>query len=233
MDWQTASIRGKPADILAPADAKFAVLLLHPRGDETRIFTDALAGMNFACCSPHASGTWWSDRAYEPFDASLTAEAYLLHHVVPWMREAWRLPIAAAGVSMGGQAALRLGFKFAEQFPVVAGIASAIDCHERFDEFPELPKLYRNREHCRQDTATLHARQGPFPRHLWFACDPHDPWHPGNERLREKLRAVGAPHSCDLETAAGGHSWEYFNAMAVPMLEFLKAGLEKESRRLL
>lgn len=209
------------------------MLFLHPRGDETCVFTEALVAMGFACCCPHASLTWWSDRVSPPFDEALSAEAHLLQHVVPWMRTAWKLPIGVAGISMGGQAALRLGFKYAEQFPVVAGIASAIDYHQHFDEFPELPVLYRNREHCRQDTATLHVRQSAFPRHIWFACDPLDPWHAGNDRLHEKLRAVGVPHTCDLETSAGGHSWDYFNAMAAPMLAFVKAGLEKESRRLL
>ncbi len=37
----------------------------------------------------------------------------------------------------------------------------------------------------------------------------------------------------DLTTAAGGHSWTYFNFVAERVLKFLVAGLEQESRRLL
>ena len=55
----------------------------------------------------------------------------------------------------------------------------------------------------------------------------------GNDRLHEKLSALGIPHTCDLTTRAGGHTWGYFNAMAGRALRFCHAGLEQESRRLL
>lgn len=238
--WDAVTIAGKDADVFVPSTpVRHALLFLHPLGDESLAhpsanFTDDLNTAGVACCCPYASRTWWSDRSYVPFDEVLTAEAFLLKSVVPWMRENWTSSIAVAGISMGGQAALRLGFKHAEQFPVVAGIASAIDYQILFDEIPELPLLYRSREHCRQDTATLHVRQNAVPRHIWFACDPQDAdWYPGNDRLHEKLRAVGVPHVSDLETSHGGHNWDYFNSQAKPMLAFVMAALEKESRRLL
>lgn len=245
--WQRFEIAGKGADVFIPsAPVRFALLFLHPHGDGTLAspqanpaFTDALAAADLACCCPMASRTWWCDRVYPPFDEMQTAERFLLDCVEPWMRRTWLLPeraVALAGISMGGQGALRLAFKYAERFPVVAGIASAVDYHQEFDnpQFCELPQLYRNREHCRQDTATLHVKQNSFPRHIWFACDPHDmDWFPGNDRLHEKLRAVGVPHMCDLETSQGCHSWEYYNAMAKPMLTFVQAALKKESRRVM
>lgn len=245
--WNRISIEGKAADVYTPSSrGKYGLLFLHPRGDETLAhpaanpaFTDALAETGLTCCCPYASATWWCDKNYPHFDASHSAEAFLFQSVVPWMRQTWNLTeraIAVAGISMGGQGALRLGFKHAERFPVVAGLAGAIDYHLRYDdpEFAELQRLYRGREQCRQDTATLHVKQNTFPRHIWFACDPRDEiWHPGNDRLHEKLRAVGVPHTCDLETSNGGHSWDYFNAMAKSMMRFIKAGLENESRRLM
>ena len=240
--WTSISIQNKSADIFTPpTPVRQALLFLHPHGDETLsgnpAFTDALAAAGLACCCPLASKTWWSDRIYAPFDAAMSAEAFLLNCLVPWMRETWQLPeraIAVAGISMGGQGALRLGFKYAEQFPIVAGIASAIDYQVRFDEFEELPRMYRSKEACRQDTATLQIKPNAFPRHIWFACDPQDEvWYTGNDRLHEKLRAIGVQHTADLETSNGGHSWQYFNAMAKPMMEFISAALAKESRRLM
>ena len=45
--------------------------------------------------------------------------------------------------------------------------------------------------------------------------------------------AMGIPHTADLTTEAGGHSWSYFEAMAAPMLQFVVKSLEADSRRLL
>ena len=60
----------------------------------------------------------------------------------------------------------------------------------------------------------MHVHPGRFPPHLFFCSDPDDPWHRGADRLHEKLAALGVEHECDLETRAGGHSWQYFNHLA-------------------
>ena len=94
--------------------------------------------------------------------------------------------------------------------------------------------MYDSKEQCRQDTATMHVHPHHHPPHIYFAIDPEDEqWFRGNDRLHEKLMALGVEHVADLTTSAGGHSWDYFNRMAEPALRFLYEGLEKESRRLL
>ena len=60
-----------------------------------------------------------------------------------------------------------------------------------------------------------------------------EPWQRGNDRLHEKLGALGVAHTIDFTTSAGGHRWDYFNRMAEPALRFVAEGLDKESRRLL
>jgi S-formylglutathione hydrolase len=170
------------------------------------------------------------------FDPTLTAERHLLGAVLPWMCERWRLPeraVAAAGISMGGQGAVRLGFKHPDLFPAVASVAGAFDYHELYGRGSPLDEMYDSRERCRQDTAVLHIDPHRFPPHVWFACDPADvEWYRGNDRLHEKLTALGLPHVADLETTAGGHSWAYFDRMAGPMMAFVAEALRKESRRL-
>ena len=47
------------------------------------------------------------------------------------------------------------------------------------------------------------------------------------------FETLGVPHTIDLTTRAGGHSWDYFSRMADAAVRFLVAGLEEESRRLL
>ena len=67
-----------------------------------------------------------------------------------------------------------------------------------------------------------------------MSIDPGDTvWYRGNDRLHEKLNALGVPHTLDLTTRAGGHSWQYFDQMAGRALHFVHDGLEQESRRLL
>src|SRR5205807_5164777 len=94
--------------------------------------------------------------------------------------------------------------------------------------------MYDSKEQCRQDTVPMHVHPGRFPAHLFFCIDPGDAdWWRGNDRLHEKLNALGVAHEVDLTTRAGGHSWAYFDHMAERVLRFLYAGLDHESRRLL
>ena len=241
--WTRLEIADKPVDVFDPPGGppRFAVLYLHPVGLESLVenptYTAALTRHNLACCAPFGARSWWSDRVCPEFDPALTAEQHLLRNVLPWMRERWSLSsrsIAVAGISMGGQGAVRLGFKYPEQFPVVASVSGAFDYHERYGSGTPIDDMYRSKEACRQDTAVLHIHPSKYPPHVWFACDPNDTdWYRGNDRLHEKLSAIGIPHTADLTTQAGGHSWPYFDAMAGPMFEFLTASLEKQSRRLM
>jgi S-formylglutathione hydrolase FrmB len=116
----------------------------------------------------------------------------------------------------------------------VAGVASALDYYELYGRGLSLDEMYDSKEHCRQDGALLHIHPSQFPPHIFFCIDPDDAmWLRGNDRLHEKLAALGVAHECDLKTRAGGHSWEYFNHVAERVVQFLVKGLEQESRRLL
>jgi pimeloyl-ACP methyl ester carboxylesterase len=240
--WHTLDIGGKAADVYEPPERpRFGVLHLHGVGLEslrdrpafTRLFDD----FRLACVCPRGGRCWWADRVCREFDPEMTPERYLLDHVLPFFEQRWGLglrTVAVQGISMGGQGALRLAFKYSQRFPVVAAIAAAIDYHERYGEGTPLDEMYDSKEQCRQDTAVLHVDPTRYPPHLYFAIDPDDTtWLRGNDRLHEKLTALGIPHQIDFTTRAGGHSWEYFNRMAEPVERFVVAGLEHESRRLL
>ncbi len=239
--WRRSDIAGKRVDWFTPKNTSFpfGLIHLHGIGKETLadnpIYTEALDEFGFACACPHGERSWWSDRICQEFDANRTAEQWLLHDVLPAVQTRWETNlIALAGISMGGQGALRLGFKYPQRFPVVAGVASAIDFHEWYGHGSPLDEMYPSREHCRQDTATLHVSPLRFPSHIWFAIDPQDTfWLRGNERLHEKLTALGIPHLIDFSTSRDGHGWQYFNAIAKPMLNYLRQALLDRSRQLL
>ncbi len=242
-DWTTIDIGGKTADVYDPAGGRprFGVLFLHAydarslRGQDA--FTSLFDQFHMACICPIAPHAWWADRLCPVFDPEITAEQHLLKQVVPAFAERWRLEpgsLALLGISMGGQGALRLALKQPDTFAVTAGIASAIEYHDLYGQGLPLDDMYDSKEQCRQDTVPMHIHPSRFPPHLFFCCDPDDGnWFRGNDRLHEKLAALGVPHECDLGTRAGGHTWAYFNHMAGRVVPFLHAGLVEQSRRLL
>jgi S-formylglutathione hydrolase len=240
--WTADEIAGKKVDVFAASlRPRFGAIFLHPYGLETLAdrpaFTKLLDQLEMACICPHAGHSWWADRVCPEFDPQLTPEQHVVRNIVPAFESRWQLrprAIAVFGISMGGQGALRLAFKNPRLFPVAAGISSAVDYHERYGQGTCLDEMYDSKEQCRQDTALMHIHPSDHPPHLFFCIDPADvDWYRGNDRLHEKLIALGVAHTCDLTTEAGGHSWTYFDRMAEPTLRFLHAGLEKESRRLL
>lgn len=242
--WTSVDINGKPADVYSPAGTdrpRFAVLHLHPLGLETLrdrpAFTRVFDALGLGCVCPHGQRCWWADRVCPEFDPQLTPEKHLLHNVLPFFKERWGLEprsIGLQGISMGGQGALRLAFKYPHLFPVAAAISPAFEYHELYGQGTPLDEMYDSKEQCRQDTAIMHVPPHHPPPHLFFCIDPADSrWFRGNDRLHEKLNALGVPHQAVLTTRAGGHSWDYFNHMAERVERFVYAGLEQESRRLL
>jgi S-formylglutathione hydrolase FrmB len=182
--------------------------------------------------------SWWSDRIWPEFDAEISTEAYVLHRIVPYVAERWDAQpprLALLGVSMGGQGALRMAYKHPNVFPTVAAISPAIDFQKRIEEGvdPGLALIYRDAEEARQDTATLHIHPLNWPRNQFFCCDPADVrWHESADRLRMKLWSLGVPFECDLDTEAGGHSFEYASHMAERAVGFLATRLEQERLRI-
>ena len=241
--WTTLEIAGKPADVyeLAGGRPRFGLLFLHGIGLETlrgnATWTRLLNALQLACICPHGQRSWWAARVCPEFDPQLTPERHLLENVLPCFYERWGLApraVGLTGISMGGQGALRLAFKYPHLFPAVGAVSAALDYHECYGQGTPLDEMYDSREHCRQDTAILHVHPAQYAPHILLVIDPDDAaWFRGNDRLHEKLDALGIAHEIDFTTRAGGHSWDYFNHAADRVLRFVLNGLEQESRRLL
>ena len=234
--WTRVAIDGKAVDVFAPVDAlPQCVLYLHSLAEETpatdAAFTAVLRQHRLRCLSPHGGWCWWADRICTEFDATVTPESFLLDTLVPLAEAQWQLgprAVALAGVEMGGQGAMRIAFKHPERFPVVVSIRGAFDCQDWYGRGTPLDEMYPNRERCRLDTAILHIDGHHWPRHIWFWCAPDDTTcYRGNDRLYEKLSAMGVPHTADLDTRASS------DQMIPPMIAFVAAALAKESKRLM
>jgi len=225
----------------APSPHNFTIIYLHcSEAASLRnfpAFTREFDRYGLRVIEPVTGRSWWTNRLWPEFDASISAESYVLDHVVSYVGSQWKaVPprIALLGVSMGGQAALRMAYKYPNVFPTVAAISPAVDFQKRIDEGidPGLELMYRDSEDARQDTALLHIHPLNWPRNQFFCCDPADVrWHDSADRLRMKLSSLGVPFECDLETEAGGHSFEYASHMAPRAIGFIAMRLEQERLR--
>ena len=234
--WSRLDVAGKPVDVFTPPEPNplpFALLWLHDEDGVSPaidpVLTGELRSRRLRCVAPWAGRSWWVDRVCPEFDPALTAERHLLDNVSPWLASAWGVGprgVAVAGVGMGGQGAVRIGLKYPARFPVVASIRGAFDFHEQYGQGTPLDDMYPSRERARQDTAVLHVHPHDWPPHIWFACHPASAWYRGNDRLHEKLTAVGVPHSADLDAPADP------TRLIGPLLTAAATALERESRRL-
>ena len=242
-NWSTAEVAGHACHLFQPDEPSqhgYTVLYLQGLNSARLKYQNGIIELfnryRLRVIEPEGNFSWWVDRISPRFDAKLTGERFVVEKVMQFLDDYWQCKpprIALLGPSMGGQGALRLAYKYPDTFPVVAGVYPSIDFQKKIDEGdPTLCQMYRDAEQARQDTATLHIHPLNWPRHQFFCCDPADErWHESADRLHMKLFSLGVPHEIDLETTAGGHSWEYFEHMAPRIIKFLFDGLESERLR--
>lgn len=242
--WTEETVGGHPCDVYEPPrrnEHGFVLLYLHGvhlnRLSDKPVFIEQFVRHGFPVVVPLTQRSWWTDKICREFDPRITAERHVLDNVLPFIEQRWgsRSPrIGLFGTSMGGQGALRIAYKHPNTFPVVAAISPAIDYQTRYYEGDEtIPLMYPDPEAVRQDTATLHVHPLNWPRHQFFCCCPTDHrWHESADRLHMKLWSLGVPHEYDLETAGGGHGFEYYDRMAARAIGFLADRLQRERLRI-
>ena len=236
--WRTESLDGRRVDIFVPqaeAPPRAAVLFLHGHGrvllNENPIFSHLFQQHGLVSVCPDGGRSWWLDEVCREFDAEQTPQHWLVNSVVPFIEQSFSITtprIALLGVSMGGQGALQLAFRYASKFPVVAAIAPAVDFYQLYGSGIPLDSMFPDTEAARQASVVLNLHPLAWPRYQFFCCDPADAdWFDGAARLGMKLSSSGILHERDLETSAGGHSWDYFNHMARKSMNHIADSLRK------
>ena len=230
--WTQIEIDGKTADVYQPNGAsKFerAILHLHGHGLETLRnkdeFTIELERHGLPAICPHGQRSWWTDVICREFDESISPIHFLRESVIPEFKSRWNIEppkIGLTGISMGGQGALQLAYRYSFQFPVVAAITPAVDFHNWHGRGLPIDEMFATQEAARQATAILQIIPLAWPKHQFLCCDPTDgEWIESLERLTSKLFSSGIPFECDMETSNGGHCWDYFNTMAAKAIGFV------------
>lgn len=239
--WQSTEVDGRRVEWFVPsANASEeppvgVVLFLHGHGGVTLannpVFTRLFEKHRLLAVCPEGKRSWWLDFVCPEFDSEVTPQRWLLDTIVPWIEQQFQIQppkIALLGVSMGGQGALQLAYRHAMKFPVVAAIAPAVDFHQMYGSGIPLDQIFPDAETARQATVVLNLHPLSWPRHQFFCCDPQDhEWFDGAARLGMKLSSSGILHERDLETTAGGHSWDYFNHMAPKCLDHIASSMKK------
>ncbi|MEO2015412.1 MAG: alpha/beta hydrolase-fold protein [Fuerstiella sp.] len=234
--WSNTEIDGHRVDVFDPAmgeNPAGCVLFLHGHGrvmlDGNQTFSALFRQHNLAAVCPDGQRSWWMDRICTEFSPDISSQQWLLDRMLPFVKERWNIEppkIALLGVSMGGQGALQLSYRSAAQFPVVAAISPAVDFYQLCGQGLPLDEMYSDAEDARQATVVLNLHPLAWPRKQWYCCDPNDTeWFDGCTRLGMKLSSSGILHERDLETSAGGHTWEYFNHMAPIAMQHIVDGL--------
>lgn len=234
--WSTLEIDEHRVDVFEPdceGKPDGCVLFLHGHGrimlNENETFSALFQKHNLAAICPDGQRSWWMNEICSEFSSDITPQQWLIDRVIPFAEERWQLEppkVGLLGISMGGQGALQLSFRDAARFPVVAAIAPAIDFHQVYGQGLPLDEMYDNIEDVRQATVVLNLHPLAWPRHQWFCCDPEDTdWFDGAVRLGMKLSSSGILHERDLDTSAGGHTWDYFNHMAPAAIQHIANGL--------
>lgn len=221
--WQRTEIAGRAADLFEPRrpGPGGLIWLRDTTGELPAGLADLLEAHQLRCVAPAARGVWWLDRIEPAFDPTTSPEQYLIDHALPSLGGR---AVAVAGVGRGGQGAVRMALRHPPAtFPVAASLDGAFDFHEHFGRGTSLDALFTSREQARQDTAILQVDAHDWPPHLWFACSPASEWYRGNDRLHEKLAAMGVPHTAVLDSASDLGA----------LVAFVAGGVARESRRLM
>ncbi len=125
----------------------------------------------------------------------------------------------AAGLSMGGYGAFKLGLSHPERFRAVASLSGAVDVAALFErlqkETPEKHTGIYGIQHVRGSEDDLFAlidrckREGKALPRMYQWCGRQDFLYQDNIRIRDYLKAAGA--DLTYEEADGDHQWKYWD----------------------
>jgi S-formylglutathione hydrolase FrmB len=242
--WDRREIEGhgvwtfSPPNVTEPAGT---VLFLHD-GDQIipidrPIWNQAFEKAGVRVIAPEGGRAWWLNQIVPRFDSRWSSQDFIVQQILPSLEgptEGTESRLGVMGIGMGGQGALALAYRFPRRFPAVAAIAPAIDFHLLVPHEDDiLTETFGSREWARQHTAILAVHPLNWPSAQFVCCDPADHvWFDSADRLRMKLNSIGIPLTHELERGGGGYTWEYFDRMAQPSIDFVVQGLRNASLRI-
>jgi S-formylglutathione hydrolase FrmB len=216
--------------------------LLHGLSDDHTIWTRRTsieryaAERNLAVVMPAVARSFYQDMASGPKYWTFLSEELpaLCQHYFPLSPV--RADRFAAGLSMGGYGALRLGLARPEQFAAVASLSGALDLARRLREIDKAFSRLSRQEwagilgpefKAPADAdlwllaSKMAASTGPRPA-LYVSCGTEDDLLADTRGFRQHLDAVGLPVT--YHEGPGAHEWGYWDAQIQRVLAWLPLG---------
>jgi S-formylglutathione hydrolase FrmB len=194
------------------------------------------ATRNVAIVMPAVARSFYQDMASGPKYWTFVSEELpaLCQHYFPLSGA--REDTFAAGLSMGGYGALRLGLARPEKYAAVASLSGALDIARRLRDvdkpfaridraewtgiiWPELKAPADSNLWLL--ASNVAASQGPKPA-VYLSCGTEDELLADTRTFRQHLDALGLPLTYD--EGPGAHEWGYWDAQIQRVLEWLPVG---------
>ncbi|MEK8132208.1 alpha/beta hydrolase family protein [Paenibacillus filicis] len=210
------------------------LFLLHGLSDDHTIWLRRtsieryVASLGLAVVMPNVNRSYYQDMAYGLAYWTFISEELpaLARSFFPLAEE--REKTFAAGLSMGGYGAMRLGLSHPEQFGAAASLSGALDAvrvaRERlspaessaiFGPLDEVAGSSRDLLHLLQG---VEASEGPKPK-LYQCCGTEDFLYQDNQRFREAAQGTGLDYT--YEEHPGIHNWDYWDFTIQQVLKWL------------
>ncbi len=212
--------------------------LLHGLSDDHTIWMRRTAieryaaARNVAVVMPGVARSYYQDMASGPKYWTFLSEE------LPALCQSWfplsaaREDTFAAGLSMGGYGALRLGLACPEKFAAVASLSGALDLKQRLNELQraELPLSHQEWSAIFGDTAGVTAEVDLFALaqrkraarntpQLYLCCGTEDYLLRDNRAFHQHLDRQRIAHT--YEESPGTHEWGYWDRQIQRVLEWL------------
>jgi len=179
-----------------------------------------------AVVMPAVNRSFYADMAYGAKYWTFVSEE------LPQLARSW-FPLSdrredsfAAGLSMGGYGAMKLGLTFPDRFAAVASLSGAVDVDRLVAEgfASDIVNIVGDRRSIAGTELDLFALakrvadQGGSPR-LYQCCGTEDFLYDDNVRFREHCRSLGLPLTYEEEP--GSHEWGYWDSKIQKVLSWL------------
>lgn len=135
----------------------------------------------------------------------------------------------AAGLSMGGYGALKLGLTYPDRYAAVASFSGALGMDRCFEDYsaeriPELMDIYGSPENARNGPGNLMLLAEKLTEtpekapKMYVSCGTEDTLFPANERF---VKAFQDQLPIQYHTEPGGHSWDFWDRQIEYVLNWL------------
>lgn len=218
-----------PENIEGPLSTLY---LLHGLSDDHSIWLRRTSieryasGLQLAVVMPAVNRSFYTDMAYGAKYWTFVSEELPARMRAMFPLSAAREYNFAAGLSMGGYGATKLGLSHPDRYAAVASLSGAMDIGRRGKEWPnDYVAIFGDKNYDVQGTvsdlfalADQVAASGTSPL-LYQCCGTEDFLYEDNVRFREHARALSLPLT--YEEGPGEHEWGYWDAHIQRVLAWL------------